>query len=108
MEQSAFVRSVYQEVYSIFADGFQAPDLIALTGVIMRILQAKPHLKGKGSAKKEAAIAVFSLFLHESGLFGEEESIQASRFIVSSLPTLIDTIKELSKDFKKRVCCGFF
>ena len=61
MVESIFVRQIYNDVKTIFADGFQAPDLISLTGVIMDVLQHKPQMKGQGALKKEIAVLVFEM-----------------------------------------------
>ncbi len=108
MVESILVRGIYQEVHNIFADGFQVPDLLSLLAVVMRIIQEKPELRGRGSIKKEVAILVFEMVLKESGFFTAEQSREASRFLVNSLPTLIDTLKSLGKSIQKKSkkwCC---
>ena len=108
MVESIFVRGIYEEVHTIFADGFQAPDLLSLLAVTMKIIQHKPEMRGRGSIKKEVAILVFEMVLKESGFFNAEQSKEASRFLVNSLPTLVDTLKSLGKSIQKKSkkwCC---
>ena len=94
MAESIFVREISNEVRSVFADGFQIPDLLSILGVVMRVIQHKPEMKGKGALKKEVAILVFEMLLKETGWFTGEQAEEASRFLVYSLPTLIDSLKK--------------
>ena len=78
----------------------------------MRLCQLRQDLKGKGSQKKEIAMGVFKLFVTESGLLTDSEAEMAGTFILTTLPTLIDTLKNISKDIaaavsgtKNRLCC---
>ena len=108
MAESIFVREISNEVRSVFADGFQIPDLLSILGVVMRVIQHKPEMKGKGALKKEVAILVFEMLLKETGWFTGEQAEEASRFLVYSLPTLIDSLKKISKSIrtkKKRCWC---
>ena len=106
------VREIYEDALSIVRDGFQYNDFILTIGIIMRLCQLRQDLKGKGSQKKKIAISVFKLFAAESGLLSASEAEMAATFIVTTLPTLIDTLKTISKDIastmivtKKRLCC---
>ncbi len=91
------VSSVLKETHDLFADGFQLVDLLGLTAVIMKLLQMRKHLKGHGKLKKEIALLVFEKFIQSTDLFTPEQSKEASAFLVQGLPSVIDTMKELSK-----------
>ena len=106
------VSEIYEDAISIVRDGFQYNDFILTIGVIMRLCQLRQDLKGKGSEKKKIVISVFKLFATESGLLSASEAEMAATFVVTTLPTLIDTLKTISKDIastmivtKKRLCC---
>ena len=102
------IKNILEQTHDIFADGFQVLDLLSLTAVIMRIIQLEGDLKGKGSVKKDIAIVVFTRFLRETALFTPEHSQEAAKFLVNSLPNIIDTMKTLSKSIHQRAkkwCC---
>ena len=104
----ATIKNILQQTHDIFADGFQVMDLLSLTAVIMRIIQLEGDLKGKGSVKKDIAILVFTQFLRETNLFTPEQSQEAAKFLVNSLPNIIDTMKTLSRSIQektKKWCC---
>ena len=91
------VSSVLKETHDLFADGFQLLDLLGLTAVIMKLIQMREHLKGHGKLKKEIALLVFEKFIYSTDLFTPEQAKEASAFLVQGLPTVIDSMKYLSK-----------
>jgi len=106
------VSEIYEDALRIVRDGFQYNDFILTIGIIMRLCQLRQDLKGKGSQKKEIAMSVFKLLVTESGLLSDSEAEIAGTFIITTLPTLIDTLKTISKDIastmidtKKVLCC---
>ena len=102
------IKNILEQTTEIFADGFQVLDLIYLAAVIMRIIQLKGDLKGKGAVKKQIAIVVFTRFIQGTNLFTPEQSQEAAEFLVNSLPDVIDTLKTLSKSLQektKKWCC---
>ena len=106
------VKEIYEDTINIVRDGFQYHDFILTLGIIMRLCQLRKDLKGKGPQKKEIALTVFKLFVTESGLLSDSEAEVAGTFILTTLPSLIDTLKSISKDIadsmvntKKRLCC---
>lgn len=105
------VKEIYEDTLDIVRDGFQYTDFILTLGIIMRLCQLRQDLKGKGAQKKSVAMAVFKLFATESGLLSDSEAEMAGTFVLTTLPTLIDTLKSISNDIaatihaKKRICC---
>ena len=108
----AVVNEIYEDALDIIRDGFQPNDFILTIGIIMRLCQLRQDLKGKGAQKKEIATSVFKLFVTKSGLLSASEAEMAATFILTTLPSLIDTLKTISKDIaegmsdtKTRLCC---
>ena len=108
------VNEIYEDALDIIRDGFQPNDFILTIGIIMRLCQLRQDLRGKGPKKKEIAMNVFKLFVTKSGLLSDSEAEMAGTFILTTLPTLIDTLKTISKDIasavsgtKKHLCCCF-
>ena len=108
------IKEIYEDTLNIVRDGFQYNDFILTIGIIMRLCQHRQDLKGKGPQKKEIALGVFKLFVTESGLLSDSEAEAAGTFILSTLPNLIDTLKNISKDIadaalqtKNRLCWCF-
>ena len=102
------IKEVFAEAVAVFSDGFQAHDLIAIGGIIMRIVQMKEDFKGKGSLKKKIVLLVFEKIIVETGLFREAQAVEATKFLVGSLPTLIDEIKSISRTLAQKTsrwCC---
>ena len=106
------VNEIYEDTIKMVRDGFQPNDFILTIGIIMRLCQLRQDLNGKGSQKKEIAMGVFKLIVTESGLLSDSEAEMAGAFILTTLPSLIDTLKTISKDIasamsgtKNRLCC---
>ena len=106
------MQEIYDDTLHMIRDGFQYNDFIVTIGIIMRLCQLRQDLKGKGAQKKSIAMAVFKLVVTESGLLSDSEAETAGTFILTTLPSLIDTLKSVSRDIadatfqaKKRVCC---
>ena len=110
----AVVKEIYADTLNIVSDGFQYTDFVLTLGIIMRLCQLRQDLKGKGPQKKEIVLSVFKMFATESGLLSGKEAEMAGTFILTTLPSLIDTLKSISKDIadaavqtKKRLCWCF-
>ena len=105
--QDAVINEIYQETLAMVQDGFQPSDFVLTIGIIMKVCQLRQDLKGKGSQKKKIAIAVFKLIVTESGLLDAEQAELAGTFILTTLPSLIDTLKTISKEIAEasRSCC---
>ena len=106
------VNELYEDTIKMVSDGFQPNDFILTIGIIMRLCQLRQDLRGKGPQKKEIAMSVFKLFVTKSGLLSDGEAEMAGTFILTTLPSLIDTLKTISKDIasavsgtKNRFCC---
>ena len=91
------IESIVEEILLIVGDGIQwKTDLVSLTGLIMRLVQQKRELKGKGPQKKRAVEMILQALLEKS-FFNEEQSILVSTFILDVLPLVIDTLKGLAR-----------
>ena len=106
------IKEIYEDTLNIVRDGFQYNDFILTLGIIMRLCQLRQDLKGKGAEKKSNVMTVFKQFVTESGLLSDSEAEMAGTFILTTLPSLIDTLKTISKDIasavsgtKNRFCC---
>ena len=104
------VKEIYADTLNIVSDGFQYNDFILTIGIIMRLCQLRQDLKGKGPQKKEIVMRVFKMFATESGLLSDKEAEMAGTFMLTTLPNLIDTLKNISKDIAAAVvvptkCC---
>jgi len=104
------VKEIYADTLNIVSDGFQYNDFILTIGIIMRLCQLRQDLKGKGPQKKEIVLIVFKMFATESGLLSDKEAEMAGTFMLTTLPNLIDTLKNISKDIAAAVvvptkCC---
>ena len=98
---------VIVELLEIVGDGIQwKEDLISLTGLIMRILQQKRELKGKGASKKKLVEVVFQELI-ERNFFNQRQADLVKNFL-AFLPTTIDMLKGLARaisDAKFTTCC---
>ena len=104
------VKEIYADTLNIVSDGFQYNDFILTIGIIMRLCQLRQDLKGKGPQKKEIVLSVFKMFATESGLLSDKEAEMDGTFMLTTLPNLIDTLKNISKDIAAAVvvptkCC---
>lgn len=95
------IQSIYSQVLVIVDDGFQFDDFISIVGIIMKLVQAHEEWKGQGKTKKEVAVAVFQLYATESGMLTEDQALTAATFLLSTLPSLIDTLKSLARQIAK-------
>ena len=75
---------------------------VDVVSLLMRILQQRPELKGKGGVKKELLITVFTSLLDRGFIPDEAESF------LPLLPALVDGIKEGSKLLIATRCFGCF
>lgn len=104
------ISDIIEEIEEIVGDGIQwRTDLISLTGLIMRLVQSKKELKGKGVQKKRAVEMVLQALLEKS-FFNEEQAILVSTFILDTMPLVIDTLKGLARSIAevsgvKTKCC---
>ena len=73
---------------------------VDVVSLLMRILQQRSELKGKGDVKKELLITVFTSLLDRGFIPNEAESF------LPLLPSLIDGIKEGSKLLISTRCFG--
>lgn len=113
MSTDKIVQEIYGDTIRMLDDGFQYEDFVVTLGIIMRICQLREDLRGRGPQKKEIAISVFKLFATESGLLTAAQAQAASTFLLVTVPSLIDTLKSISKDIaeaaagskKWRCCC---
>ena len=90
------IKSIYSQVISIVSDGFQFDDFISIAGIIMKLVQANEQWKGRGKTKKQVAVAVFQLYATESGFLNEDQALSAATFLLSTTPSLIDTLNILA------------
>ena len=106
----AVIKEIYADTLNIVSDGSQYTDFVLTLGIIMRLCQLRQDLKGKGPQKKEIVLSVFKMFATESGLLSDKEAEMAGTFMLTTLPNLIDTLKNISKDIAAAVvvptkCC---
>ena len=98
MNNDQVIQEIYEEALAIVRDGFQYTDFVGTLGIIMRLCQLRQDLKGKGAEKKSVAMAVFKLIATESGILTPDEAEMAGTFMVTTLPSLIDTLKSIARD----------
>ena len=104
------ISDLVEEILEIVGDGIQWKiDLVSLTGLIMRLVQQKRELKGKGPQKKRAVEMILQALLEKS-FFNEEQSILVSTFILDTMPLVIDTLKGLARSisdsaYVSSICC---
>ena len=111
------IHEVFIEAVKSFRDGVDLGDFVLVTGLLMRIVQRRPDLKGSGTVKKEIVIGVFALLIEESRLFTTEQADDAAVFLADVLPTLVNVLKTIAVELADAIgdiatgeasvtCCG--
>lgn len=104
------VEEIYTEVFDILSDGIQpVDDLVALTGLVMTIIQRRKELSKRGDLKREIITTIFMDLANKSGLFTKEQAETMTEFIANSLPIITDNLKRLARaiyeNVDKNSCC---
>ena len=101
-------QEVFDELADIIADGLQPQDFLSICACVMRILQSRRELRGKGQIKKTITREVFNILLNDTSVIDDDTKILLKQFIDSSLSLTINALKSLAKSIytnKKLVFC---